>query len=176
MHDNLSRRHFLSVSGLAVTAGAVPGMAAAAYDIAADAFPYEITRSPADWRERLSPLEFHILRQGGTEEPKSSPLWNETRPGRYACRGCDLPLYDGKWKTVQEAGWVFFAQSEPNALLMGIDRPEDDGTVGPMALDSLAMVEVHCRRCGSHQGHIVSMDDTVLHCINGASLVYTPDS
>ncbi|MEM7710194.1 MAG: peptide-methionine (R)-S-oxide reductase, partial [Pseudomonadota bacterium] len=141
-----------------------------------------ITRTEAEWRARLSDEEYRMLREGATEAPKSSPLWEETRDGMYACKGCDLPVYDSEWKTVLDKGWVFFHHPMPHATMTSIDSPAQPRTPGgPPArfqdgvdLIAIALMETHCRRCGSHLGHIFSIDGKVLHCINGASLTFEP--
>jgi len=129
-------------------------------------YTYEIRRTQAEWRELLSDSEYAILRQGGTEEPQSSPLWNETRDGVYRCKGCDQLLYWSETKKVLEKGWTFFRHAEPDSVLTGIDETDFFGD------QKLLMLEVHCRRCGSHLGHIVYISNEVLHCINGAALKF----
>lgn len=139
-----------------------------------DGFDYEVTRTPEDWQKRLSShygdRDYWILRLRQTEVPKSSNLWDEERDGAYHCKGCDLHLYDSNWKVPIDKGYAFFRHCVPNALLTGIDW---EGDAGPgQGLDILSTIEVHCRRCGSHMGHILQVDGKLLHCINGASLVF----
>lgn len=174
MTPPISRRGFISTS---LASGVVlAGTATARAQTSEDGFAYEVTRSDADWKTRLTKPEFSILRRGTTELPKTSPLWDETRNGSYACKGCDLHAYDANWKVTLDKGWAFFRHSVPNSLMTSIDGPDlpygsDMSGDGPGA-----MLEVHCRRCGSHLGHIVIADDMLLHCINGASLTFTPTS
>lgn len=176
MTDRIDRRALLQGSALALAAAplaaTLPRSAVANVVAGRDDFVYEVTMSDADWLARLGPEAFEVLRGGGTEEPKSSPLWNETRDGSYACRGCDLPLYEGAWKVEVDKGWAFYRQSVANALLMNIDWPADSA-MNP-EFGRLTMIEVHCRRCGSHAGHIVRVENEVLHCINGSALSFTP--
>lgn len=176
----------------------LPGAAAAAsFPVAAraqegDVFSFEVTRSEADWRAQLTETEYTVLRDGGTEVPKSDPHWESTAPGMYACKGCDLPLYDARWKVVLDVGFLFYRHSEPNAVLTSIDRsvyaqfggsagsttpvvPEGLSEEDLRALDTLLLIEVHCRRCASHMGHLLVMGGKLLHCINGTSLVFTPE-
>ena len=129
-------------------------------------YTYEIQRTEAEWRERLSDFEYSIMREMGTEPQKSSPLWNETREGQYRCKGCDQLLYWSETKKVLDKGWTFFRHSEPDAVLTGIDATETFGD------NLIYMLEVHCRRCGSHLGHVVWISNEVLHCINGAALKF----
>lgn len=124
-------------------------------------FKFEIVRTDEEWRELLTEDEFKILRRGGTETPKSSELWEEDRDGTYHCKGCDLHVYSSDWKTILDKGWVFFAHCEPNSVLTGIDEAR-----------FFSIIEAHCRRCGSHLGHILYVEDRILHCINGTSLVF----
>lgn len=183
-----SRRQL--IGSLAASTAAVPmiiGGGAYAASHSGDEFIFEVIRSEAEWRDHLTEMEYTILREGGTEQRKSSPLWDETRDGNYACKACDLTLFDGYWKVVLELGWVFFRQSEPHSILTAIDRlPYQDQlrggatTMAPelseeeiRALDTLAGVEAQCRRCGSHLGHIISNSGTVLYCMNGAALDFT---
>ena len=148
----------------------VSGFAKAAPETAP--FPYEIIRSDAEWRDRLSTEEFRILRKGGTEAKHSSALVAEDRDGNYHCRGCDLTQYKSLWKVPLQIGWVFFRHSHPNSVLTAVDGPpfDDDGN----DIRILAAIEVHCRRCGSHLGHIVHAEGQLVHCINGASLMFEP--
>lgn len=166
MTHHVSRRAVLGSTALLL-----PGAAAARYVSAADGFAYEVTRTEAEWLGLLGEDGFRILRQGFTETPKSDPHWDSTAPGLYACRGCELPIYDARWKVVLDIGWLFFSHSEANAVLTGVDWP--DGAEMTTAVQSLAAIEVHCRRCGSHLGHIVHAQNKLLHCVNGASLSFT---
>lgn len=183
MHEKTrpGRRAFLkasAISAVALTPALTPALrgARAASDAnpTSDDFTYEVTRTDAEWKARLTDDEYHILRKGGTEKFNASPYHGEMPDGTYACKGCDLPLYDSKWKKVVDMGFVFFKQSHPNAVLTGIDifNPYKKKT------DEVdALIEVHCRRCGSHMGHILIVTKgNILHCINGTSLQFTPAS
>ncbi|MEO0991903.1 MAG: peptide-methionine (R)-S-oxide reductase [Pseudomonadota bacterium] len=171
MHLPLATRRKV-IAGLAL----LPAAPAAAYSPGRVAgsgnFTYEVDRTDEEWRALLTDEEYRVMRDGGTEKPKSSPFWNSTEAGMYSCKGCDLPLYDSFWKVELDKGWVFFIHSEENAVLTGIDGTPDlnRGILGKFA----TFVEVHCRRCGSHLGHILNVDSFQVHCINGASLKFTP--
>lgn len=156
---------------LASAAAILPGAAAARVAAGQDGFRYEVTRTPEEWKELLGEASFKVMREGRTEAPKSDPHWDSLAPGTYACRGCDLKIYDARWKVVLDLGWLFFKHSEANSVLTAVDWPEENGMV--QEIEALAAVEVHCRRCGGHLGHIVSIDGGVLHCVNGASLAFT---
>ena len=167
--QGIGRRGFLSG-----TAAAAVGLGAgtARADEAGDAFTYEVTRTEDEWRARLSEDEFHILREGGTEAPESSPLWKENRPGIYCCKGCDLRIYRSLHKLQLTKGWAFFRHSYPDTVLTDLDLM--GGRMGDPFAELGASMEVHCRRCGSHLGHIVTVSDEFpdkpIHCINGRAL------
>lgn len=165
----LTRRGFFATSSAAALAVAAPTAFAST---PGDAHTYEITRTEEEWRAMLSEYEFAILRGGRTEKPKTSPLWEETAPGAYHCKGCDLHSFDGRWKVVLDKGWVFFKQSQPDAVLMGIDGPVAE--YGQMSSGIEAVTEVHCRRCSSHLGHLLIIEGAMLHCMNGTSLNFKP--
>ncbi len=166
---DINRRNLLTGTALVgLTALAAP--AQATVSAGRDQFDYEVTRSEAEWRAMLGE-DFAILREGKTEKPLSSPLWAEARQGTYACRGCDLSQYDSLTKVPLLKGWVFFKGSEPNAQLMSQDHIPAVMSETPSDVDF--GIEVHCRRCGSHMGHILLVQGSVLHCINGASLAFT---
>ena len=125
---------------------------------------FEIMRSDAEWRAILSPIEYKVMRKEGTEKAGSSPLDKLYDDGIYHCRGCDLAIYSSEHKFDSGTGWPSFWQSLPNAIGTRKDR-------------RLLRVrtEAHCRRCGSHLGHI--FDDGPAptgkrHCLNGVSLVF----
>jgi peptide-methionine (R)-S-oxide reductase len=149
-----------------------PEMAVAGTKDRNESFDYEVTRSDAEWRAMLEPEVYRVLREGGTERKHSSPLVRETRDGTYSCRGCDLTLYENIWKVPLEIGWVFFRHSRPNSLLTAVDGPPFDPEGNDIRI--LAAIEVHCRRCGSHQGHIVHAEGQLVHCINGSSMNFEP--
>ncbi len=178
-HARLGRRSFLgSAAATAATlAAGRPRSADAA--TAGDDFAFEIQRSEAEWRAMLDDAEFRVLREEVTERPHTSPLVTEARAGLYRCRGCDLPAYDARYKEPLDKGWVFFRHSEPNAVLTGIQYFEvqvTDMSAGTSQDEPVAKpeIEAHCRRCGSHLGHILLVEGQVLHCINGTSLVFEP--
>lgn len=158
-----------------------------------DAFQYEVTRTDDEWTAMLTEDEHKILRQGGTEPPKSHPLWDSTEAGMYSCKGCDLPVYDARWKVVVDIGFLFYRHAEPASVMTSIDRSVyaqfggAAGAMGPVvpegiseedlrAIDNLLLIEVHCRRCASHLGHLVIAQGKLLHCINGLAMNFTPET
>jgi peptide-methionine (R)-S-oxide reductase len=167
----MNRRTFVSAGGLSALAVASGPPAASAATGTGKDFTYEVTRTEAEWRARLSEEEFRILREGETELPGTSPLADDMRAGDFHCRGCDLQVYDSDWRAPVDKGWVFFAHAVPNSVLTGIDGPQD---VYGMDADWPNLIEAHCRRCGSHLGHILLVEGEVLHCINGTALDFAP--
>ena len=124
--------------------------------------------SKADWKKRLTPAQYDILREEGTERAFTSPLDHEKRKGTFACAGCDLPLFSSDTKFDSGTGWPSFWQPLDNAL----GRTEDR-TYG------MTRIEVHCRRCGGHMGHV--FDDGpkptgLRYCIDGFGLVFKPSA
>jgi peptide-methionine (R)-S-oxide reductase len=166
-----TRRLFLASAGALPVAALASPQDGEAATTGGDDFKYSVTRSDAEWRARLTPLEYEIMREGRTEPRHTSLNAFEERPGTYHCKGCDLPSFDAEWKVSHfDIGWAFFSQARPNAILTGIDQ-----NFSPMAdSEPKATIECHCRRCGSHIGHILEVRDKVLHCLNGSALEFKP--
>lgn len=159
-----SRRRFLQAAAIAPAGLTLAGTRRAPAQ-ETDTFTYEVVRTDAEWRERLTENEYFVLRQSGTEVPHSSLHTFRDEPGVYACKGCDLAIFESEWKVLRmDIGWTFFSQARPTTILTSIDRTGSD-----MADATSAKIECHCRRCGSHFGHILNVDGPVLHCVNGTS-------
>jgi peptide-methionine (R)-S-oxide reductase len=155
----MNRRIFLST-----LAGSV-AVAAAGLPLQADE-TFEFTLTEAQWRARLSPEAFAVLREEATERAGSSPLDGEKRAGTFHCAGCDLPLFSSDAKYDSGTGWPSFWQPLPDAVRTRPDR----GLFG-------TRTEVHCRRCGGHLGHV--FDDGPKptgkrYCMNGVALAFLP--
>jgi len=127
---------------------------------------FEITKPETEWRKLLTPEQFRVLRQHGTERAGTSPLDKEHRQGIFACAACDLPLFRSETKFNSGTGWPSFY--DPIA-----------GAVGTTTDKSLFMtrVEVHCHRCGGHLGHV--FDDGPQptgkrYCMNGVAMKFLP--
>lgn len=125
-------------------------------------FPYRLT--DAQWRSRLTPMQYYVLRQEGTERPFTHLLNDEHRRGRFACAGCALPLFSSATKFDSGTGWPSFYQPLARATGQSTDY-----------LLGYARTEVHCARCGGHLGHV--FDDGPAptgkrYCMNGAALTF----
>ena len=166
-----TRRRILAGAAL-LPASLTLSAPARASEPSSEAFTYEVIRTDAEWRDRLSELEYFVMRQGGTEPQHTSLLAFQKAPGTYACRGCDLTAFESDWKVPHpDIGWVFFSQARPDTILTGIDL---NFGMGDDSTEQKATIECHCRRCGSHFGHILDVRGEVLHCLNGTSLVFSP--
>ncbi len=122
--------------------------------------------SNRDWKARLSPEAYHVLRKDGTERPGSSPLNNEKRDGIFACAGCALPLFDSKTKYESGTGWPSFFDHIDGA----VKTKRDFKLVVPRT-------EYHCARCGGHQGHVFKdgpKPTGLRYCNNGVALQFIP--
>ena len=160
-----TRRHLIigaAASATALCAGLFPRRATAAPE------SFEVTHTDAQWRARLSPQQYAVLRQEDTERPGSSPLNAEHRMGTFSCAGCALPLFASTTKFDSGTGWPSFWKPLDNAVATRTDKSF-----------GMARTEAHCRRCGGHLGHI--FDDGppptgLRYCMNGLSLAFTPKS
>lgn len=127
---------------------------------------FEVTLSEAEWRKRLTPEQYAVLRDHSTERAGSSPLDHEKRRGVFVCAGCNLDLYRSEDKFDSGTGWPSFIRPIKDAVRTSIDR----------SLFSVR-IEVHCRRCGGHLGHV--FDDGPAptgkrYCMNGIAMKFRP--
>jgi len=156
----IDRRRFLLASAVALAAPT----AARAADPYADS-PFR-KLAEADWKQRLAPASFEVLRHEGTERPGSSPLDAEHRPGTFVCAGCALPLFKSAWKFDSRTGWPSFYTA-----IKGAVARKTDFKIG------VPRTEYHCARCLGHQGHV--FDDGpaptgLRYCNNGVALSFLP--
>lgn len=163
-----SRRALLAGAGGFALAACSPGAASAA-----DANEARFATSPwrklseAEWKKRLSPAAFSVLRKEGTEAPRTSPLNAEKRKGTYVCAGCALPMFRSEWKYESGTGWPSFFRSYRQNM----------GTKTDLVL-LIPRTEYHCARCLGHQGHL--FDDGPpptgqRWCNNGVAIRFVPD-
>lgn len=159
----ISRRDVLT--GLATLS--VSALALRVYGAGAAEGTFEITKTPEEWRKILTPQQYYVLREEGTERPFSSPLDTEKRTGVFHCAGCDLALFSSETKYDSGTGWPSFHTPLENAV----------GTREDRSYLFLVRTEVHCRRCGGHLGHV--FDDGppptgLRYCMNGDAMAFKP--
>ena len=165
----MTRRQWLgllSSLGLAGAAGRTARAAAPAAPTAPRIEPLLLT--DAQWRQRLTPAQYEVLREEGTERAGTSPLNDEKRKGTYHCAGCNLALFTSDMKFDSGTGWPSFFTTLP-----GVFVTKRDFKFG------WTRVEYHCARCGGHHGHV--FDDGpkptgLRYCNNGVALKFVPEA
>jgi peptide-methionine (R)-S-oxide reductase len=154
----MNRRSFLlRTSGAIAAAASLPSIAQTTD---------KVVKTPEEWRKTLTPEQFYVLREEGTERAYTSPLNNEKRKGTFVCAGCDLPLFKSETKFESGTGWPSFYASIPGAVLTKVDYK----LIAPRT-------EYHCRRCEGHQGHVFPDGPKPTgqrYCNNGVALKFVP--
>jgi peptide-methionine (R)-S-oxide reductase len=128
----------------------------------------KIEKDDAEWRRILTPEQFHVLRQHGTERAGTSPLNREHRKGMFHCAGCGLPVFSSQTKFDSGTGWPSFWQPLDQAVETSTDRKF-----------FMTRTEVHCRRCAGHLGHVFEDGPAptgLRYCMNGVALKFEPSS
>ena len=162
---DMDRRQLLKSSAGTLALIAIPGFIINA--LANNEIIKMVKLSEKEWKEKLTPEEFNVLRKEGTERPFTSPLNNEKRKGTFVCKGCDLPLFTSETKFDSGTGWPSFYDAIK-------------GNVGTK-LDFVLLIprtEYHCARCGGHQGHIFKdgpKPTGLRYCNNGVALKFIPE-
>jgi peptide-methionine (R)-S-oxide reductase len=131
-----------------------------------DGRTYAVMKSDEEWRRQLTPEQYHVLREHGTERPGSCALLQEKRAGTFRCAGCGNPLFRAERKFESGTGWPsFFAPLEG-----AVETTEDRSYF-------MVRIEVHCARCGGHLGHVFEDGPPptgLRYCINGVALDFEP--
>jgi len=156
----MNRRAFLTrATGALAAATVIP--------VRAQSAPTDrVVKTPEEWRKTLTPEQYYILREEGTERPYSSPLNNEKRKGSFVCAACALPLFTSDTKFESGTGWPSFFEPLESTIETTVDSSY-----------GMARTEVHCSRCGGHLGHVFPDGPPptgLRYCINGVALKFSP--
>ncbi len=127
---------------------------------------FEVQKTDGEWRRQLTPEQYHVLREHGTERAGTCALLHEHRAGTFTCAGCGQPLFVAEGKFESGTGWPSFFSPIEGAIGTSEDRSY-----------FMTRTEVHCRRCGGHLGHVFPDGPPptgLRYCINGVALTFEP--
>ena len=128
---------------------------------------FPVNKTNDEWQATLSPSQYHVLREHGTERAGTSPLNNEKRSGTFFCAACGQSLFDSSTKFESGTGWPSFWQPLDHAVETSEDRSY-----------FMTRVEVHCANCGSHLGHVFQdgpRPTGLRYCMNGVAMKFEPE-
>ena len=130
--------------------------------------PESVDWTQIDWRKRLNRLQYHIMREAGTERPFRNEFWDFFKPGEYRCAGCGLPLFEADAKFDSECGWPSFDKTiAKDTVTEHIDHKMQ-----------YPRTEIRCRRCEAHLGHVFDdgpTDTGLRYCLNSASMKFVSE-
>ncbi len=152
--------------GSALAVGGLRGLFGGSAWAAADPPSYPVSHTDAEWKARLTPAQYDVLRHEGTERPGSSPLNHEKRAGKFVCAGCKHPTFSSETKFDSGTGWPSFWKP----IEGGIQEREDAGFF-------FKRTEIVCSQCGGHLGHVFKdgpKPTGLRYCINGVALEFEP--
>jgi peptide-methionine (R)-S-oxide reductase len=162
----VTRRNLIAGAGMGALIAALGPFPRRAFATTLPPGKFAVTHTDAEWHQLLTPEQYQILRDGGTELPYSSPLLHETHNGVFQCAGCALPVFYSKWKYDSNTGWPSFWSVIDGAVI----KYEDD-------TENMVRTALSCSRCGSHLGYL--FDDGppptgLRHCMDGLALKFVP--
>ncbi len=162
----MDRRTFMKFTAISAGTMTFSNLLSAGKVFAAETIE-KITKTATQWKEKLTPEQYYILREEGTERPFTSPLVDEHSNGTFICAGCELPLFPSKYKFDSGTGWPSFFDS----IQEHIETKKDYKLISQR-------IEYHCARCGGHQGHVFNdgpKPTGLRYCNNGVALKFVPD-
>ena len=127
----------------------------------------KLPKTNDEWRQKLSPEQFHVTREKGTERAFTGAYWDNKKSGVYRCIGCGEPLFASDTKFESGTGWPSFTEPMPGANV----EIEEDRSFG------MRRIEVHCKKCGAHLGHVFPdgpQPTGQRYCMNGVALTFKP--
>ncbi len=160
----MTRKNFL-IAGLSGVTAFLVGRVTRSDSVQATK-SFEIVRTEAEWRRLLTPGQYAVLREEGTERPFTSPLLHEERVGLLSCAGCDLPLFSSKTKFDSHTGWPSYWAA--------LDKAVDEHTDTSFFMSRMA---ISCHRYGGHIGHVFSdgpRPTGLRYCMNGVAMNFIP--